>query len=182
MSLEMIIGLLILLVVAAVVINLFMGQIKGVTGVKQYQDDLDYRKFKSECESFCNEGEVGSLVSFCSNKLNKDDLNGNKLTDIIRSKTSALPMCEDGIYCFLVVDCDTAAGKIDPIICKQILCKEWNKIYNDNPAKASCKVSELIKGWGTCKLDNTDTTDDDNENWYKRAGFGKDACGATCPN
>jgi hypothetical protein len=173
MSFEMVIGLLILLVVAAVVINLFLGNIKGITSVKKYQDDLDYKNFKSECDGYCKDGSEGALVSFCSKKLaKKTDINGNGIIDVLQSDSSVLPMCEDAIYCFLATSCERDTGKISFNECRQILCKAWNDVYDD-PVKASCKVNELIPTWGTCKLKV-------DENWFKIAGFGKDACGAVC--
>lgn len=178
MSLEMVIGLLILLVVAAVVINLFLGNIKGITGVKEYQSDIDFRKFKSECESYCKEGTDGSMVAYCSQKLKKTDLNGNKIVDILQSSTSVLKMCEDAIYCFLIAPCERETGNVGPTQCRQILCKAWNDIYDD-PAKSTCKVNELILDYGTCKLKS-------DENWYFIGGFKdektgkKEPCGVVC--
>lgn len=164
MSLEMIIGLLILLVVAAVIISLFMNKIKEFTTMGNWQQDLEYRQFKSNCESFCKEGTDGSVAKYCSTKLNKKDLNGNKRVDVLPSDTSVLSMCEDAIYCFHVVKCDTEGGEIGAKECKEILCKSWSDIYGDMNS-ASTKVMELVPGYGTCTLN-------DNENWWRIAKFG----------
>ena len=172
MSLEMIIGLLILLVVAAVIISLFMNKIKEFTSMGNWQQDLEYRAFKSDCESACKEGTDGSIAKYCSTKLNKKDLNGNKLVDMLSSDTSVLSMCEDAVYCFHVVKCDTEGGEIGAKECKDILCRSWADIYGDL-SSASTKVMELVPGYGTCTLK-------DNENWWRIAKFGPNPpCGGS---
>jgi len=179
MSLEMVIGLLILLVVAAVVINLFLGNIKGISTVKDYQSDLDYRKFKTNCEGYCKEGSEGALVAYCSEKLKSKDLNKNGIVDLLQTASGVWKMCEDGIYCFLIAPCERESGDIGAKECRQILCKAWVDAL-DSPSKATCKINELIPSVGTCKI--TDIY----ENWYTQAGFKdqqtgvKDACGSPC--
>jgi len=162
----MIIGLLILLVVAAVIISLFMNKIKEFTSMNNWQQDLEYRQFKSDCESMCKEGTEGQIAQYCSKKLNKKDLNGNHLVDILKSDTSVLSMCEDAVYCFHVADCETTDGeKIDASICRQVLCKAWTDAYGGDVSKASTKVMELVPGFGTCSIK-------DDENWWRIAKFG----------
>jgi len=163
MSLEMIIGLLILLVVAAVIINLFMDRIKQFTSTN-WQQDLDFKKFKSDCESYCKENTEGSIAKYCSEKLNKKDLNGNHKVDTMKSETSVLSMCEDAIYCFHVASCERDGDAIDAKACKGILCRSWTDVYGD-ASKASTKVMELVPGYGTCTLN-------DDENWWLIAKFG----------
>jgi hypothetical protein len=175
MSLEMIIGLLILLVVAAVIISLFMSKIKEFTSMSNWQEDLDFRKFKSDCESLCKEGSEGQILQYCSGKLNKKDLNGNHRIEALPSDTSALPMCEDAIYCFHVAKCQSQDGEtIDAKACKEILCRAWVDAYNGDLSKASTKVmTELVPGYGTCTIK-------DDENWWRVAKFGPEPpCGGT---
>jgi len=173
MSLEMIIGLLILLVVAAVIISLFMNKIKEFTSMNSWQQDLEYRRFKSDCESFCKEGTEGQIAKYCSYKLNKNDLNGNKRVENLTSETSVLPMCEDAVYCFLVAKCEPEGGSIDAKACREILCKAWTEVYNGDLNSASDKVRSLVPGYGTCTLN-------DNENWWRIAKFGPNPpCGGS---
>ena len=76
MSLEMIIGLLILLVVAVVVINIFLTQMKKTETFNSFDETLEYNKYKSDCESYCNQfiniGELAYGVQFCTYRLFKE--------------------------------------------------------------------------------------------------------------
>jgi len=172
MSLEMIIGLLILLVVAAVVISLFMDRIKQITQINDWQSDMEYKKFKATCESYCKDTSEGSLPKFCSEKLKKKDLDGDGKVDTLKSDTSVLSMCEDAIYCFHVASCEKDGDVIGAKECKGILCRAWSEVYGD-VSKTSAKVMELVPGYGTCELP-------EDENWWKIAKFGPNPpCGGS---
>ena len=89
MSLEMIIGLLILLVVAVVIIRIFL-DVFGPEPLPRDEIDeiLRRKKFISECESFCNEyvstGNIAQLSHYCSTKYDGRDINKNGIIDKIQ--------------------------------------------------------------------------------------------------
>ena len=183
MSLEMIIGLLILLVVAFTMIRLFLGNIGAIENIKDVTKTTTFRNFQSKCEQYCTDflssGNPASGVKFCSEKLYKigtsNSLGLKGVVDVIKPEdiqaTEALPVCEDGIYCFHVTPCETEEGSVEWSTCKSILCNYFYKTYKDM-AKASQKVRESMDGGpGTCALPK-----DPSENWYLR-DFGNDPCG-----
>jgi type II secretory pathway pseudopilin PulG len=173
MSLEMIIGLLILLVVAAVVINLFLNNTKGI-GAQQYKQALQYRNFKAQCESLCNDylssGNVAAAAKFCYTKLTGDtDLNRNGKVDAFQADTKILYICEDAVYCFHVLSCNSDTGKIDWPDCRQILCNAYYDIYQDY-GKANEKVRAIFaNGIGICTLPSGEP------NWFNLY-FGSNPC------
>ena len=173
MSLEMIIGLLILLVVAAVVINLFLNNTRGI-GAQQYKQALQYRNFKAQCESMCNDylgsGNLAGAAKFCYTKLTGDtDLNRNGKVDAFAADTKLLNVCEDAIYCFHVYSCTSDNGKLDWADCRQILCNAYYEVYqNYNDANSKVK-SIFANGIGSCLLPS------DSVNWYSLY-FGTNPC------
>lgn len=174
MSLEMIIGLLILLVVAAVVINLFLSNTKGI-GVQQYKDSLQYRNFKAQCESQCSDaqstGNLAGFAKYCHTKLTGDtDLNRNGKVDAFPANTKLLNVCEDGVYCFHVYTCQNSdGGTIDWSDCRTILCNAYYQVYQDYN-KANDKVKGIFaNGIGSCTLPQGEA------NWYQLY-FGTNPC------
>lgn len=173
MSLEMIIGLLILLVVAAVVINLFLNNTRGI-GAQQYKQALQYRNFKAQCESLCSDylssGNVAAAAKFCYTKLSGDtDLNRNGKVDAFQADTKILYICEDDIYCFHVYSCTSDTGKIDWADCRQILCNAYYDVYQDY-GKANDKVKAIFaNGIGICSLPSGEP------NWFNLY-FGTNPC------
>jgi len=173
MSLEMIIGLLILLVVAAVVINLFLNNTRGI-GVQQYKQALQYRNFKAQCESLCSDylgsGNLAAAAKFCYTKLTGDsDLNRNGKVDAFAADTKLLNICEDAIYCFHVYSCNSDNGKIDWSDCRQILCNAYNEVYQ-NYNDANNKVKAIFaNGIGSCTIPSGEA------NWYNLY-FGNNPC------
>ncbi|MBI5872075.1 hypothetical protein HZB88_03230 [archaeon] len=183
MSLEMIIGLLILLVVAFTVIRLFLGNITVLENIKDVTKTTTFRNFRSKCEQYCNDflssGNPASGVKFCSEKLYKTGTSNavglKGVVDIVKPEdieaTEALSVCEDGIYCFHVTPCESEEGSVEWADCVSILCNYFYKSYKDL-SKASQKVKEAMEGGpGTCSLPKDPT-----ENWYLKH-FGDDPCG-----
>jgi hypothetical protein len=177
MSLEMVIGLLILLVVAAVVIKLFLNSTQNI-GTQQYTQALQYRNFKSKCESLCNDylgsGNVAAAAKFCFTKLTGDtDLNRNGKIDAFPAETKLLNICEDAVYCFQAFDCNTDSGKIDWGDCRQILCNAYYDAYQTyaNPwQEANTRVKNIFpNGIGSCTLPAGEA------NWYN-VYFGNNPC------
>jgi Fibronectin type III domain len=182
MSLEMVIGLLILLVVAAVVISLFLQNSNISNFTKNAKATLTYRNFKASCDSICQDaeasGNTAGLAKFCYTKLTgATDLNQNGQVDSIQADTSVLYACEDGLYCFHVTDCANSAGvKITYSDCRTILCNAYHDVYQNDPSCSdpwSCanqKVKSLFaNGVGSCTLPQGEL------NWYQLY-FGDNPC------
>lgn len=174
MSLEMVIGLLILLVVAAVVINLFLNNTKNI-GIQQYKQSLQYRNFVANCQSLCadyqSSGTLAAAAKFCFTKLTGDtDLNRNGKVDAFLSDTKLLNVCEDGLYCFHVSTCQNDQGnQIDWPDCRQILCNAYYQVYQDY-SLANTKVKSIFaNGIGLCTLPQGEA------NWYQ-CYFGNNPC------
>jgi len=174
MSLEMIIGLLILLVVAAVVIQLFLKNTNIST--QQYVNQLQYRQFKDKCQSLCSNAQAADVqaayAQYCYTKLEgAPDLNNNQKKDYVQSETKLLNICEDGVYCFMVFPCKRidSGQVIDWPACRQILCDAEYDVYKDYTL-ANTKVKQFFpNGKGTCILPSNDA------DWYKLY-FGTNPC------
>ena len=186
MSLEMVIGLLILLVVAAVIIRIFLGQTERLGETKQFQETLKYREFLSKCEGYCNEfmgtGNLAKGVQFCTSRLypaGSSELGKKGVVDSIRTEdnilpiTKAYPVCEDAVFCFQILPCKGDVGSpLDWPDCTQILCRYYYNTYN-NWVQASAKVLEAVPNAGSCYIDPA-------ENWWNLY-FGSDPCGGLAP-
>ena len=170
MSLEMIIGLLILLVVAAVVIRIFLQNVGTIGTIDDLRKANQYKEFKQQCEALCNEYEASgtraAAAKYCSTKFRgATNLKQDLLNKPIESDTKVgLKVCPDAIYCFHAQECQTDEGLIDWSDCRAVLCQAYVDTYGDY-GKASQKVSELIPSSGSCTLPQ-------NENWYTLFGFG----------
>lgn len=183
----MVIGMLILLIVAVVVINMFMRSTESITSLKKYQEDTRYQNFKAECEGYCNEyaggkGEIGSVTKFCYTKL-KDLVNKATVRDDVLKddRTGIIPICGDAIYCFHVVGCEG----IDGSQCRKILCNAFYDQYKDF-GKASQKVLDIFTQTGTTeesRIGSCYEKINKDENWWNLY-FAKDGplpCGGTLP-
>ncbi|OYT57880.1 MAG: hypothetical protein B6U68_01205 [Candidatus Aenigmarchaeota archaeon ex4484_14] len=163
-SLEMIVGMIILLVVAGVIINMFMKTMGNApTGLDPKQQELN--KIISNCNQWCggaSSGDLGSKIDYCSHQFS---LVGEG--EVAERREGIKPYCEDSIYCFLVHDCKLANGqKLTAKRCKQILCQKFKSDYlagdsNEVAARdyASDKITRLIKK-GSCDLG------EGVDNWY----------------
>lgn len=175
MSMEMVIGILILIIVAAVVINMFFKATQEVGGVKKYQEDMRYQNFRSLCNGLCNEyissNQIGSVAKFCYTKMAEPINRATVRKDVLEAETMLLPICGDAIYCFHTYKCThPQSGTIEWSDCRNILCNAYYDIYKDW-GKASQKVLELYSKFGpdedsrvgSCyELINKD------ENWWDR--------------
>lgn len=163
MSLEMIIGLLILLVVAFVVIRLFLNQTSGLGGLTDVRKSLQYGEFKQGCDQLCKEG---NLVKWCSTKMTGDtDLNRNGRVDPVDSEgLLGFKACEDQMYCMNMFPCSTDNGKETPQDCLQTMCAQYMQSYGDI-TKANQKVRQVFPSSGTCVLKP-------DENWWTYYNFG----------
>jgi len=165
-SLEMIVGMIILLVVAAVVINMFLNNVKP-------PDIPDPKKMKLEqisstCEQWCeaySSGDLAAGISYCSEQFS---LVGEG--EIAERREGIRSYCEDSFYCFLVHDCQLANGQtLNAGRCKELLCQKFKASYLEKKDAseeaaidyASDKITRLIKK-GSCDLGGDESPD----NWY----------------
>jgi hypothetical protein len=103
LTLETIIMLVVLLVLAGVMITLILTTLKPPTGFKK---PLSKQQFLQECQNFCQEKK---FAEYCSYYWNGNDWNeDNSPSEVIKVSdgNNDWLACEDRIYCFLVTTCD----------------------------------------------------------------------------
>jgi hypothetical protein len=167
MSLEMVVGIMILLIVAVVIINMVI-KIRPPP-----KPDLTEVEFNSKCQQLCNDFLADptpeSATNFCDFNVKNYDWNYNGIVgDKFVAKTMVLPVCESEVYCFQMYNCKMANNQnIGWDDCKNFLCQAYTKVYGNN---ASQKVLEIIQP-GNCGLPTNPT-----ENWFLRF-FGSNPCG-----
>lgn len=168
-SLEMVVGLIILLVVAGVVIGLVLHFIRPDVFPNPGQT-ISKNTFLDECNNFC---ENGDYVQYCkhyygdSNKDMSQDWNENGVkNEMIPVGNMEWQTCENRIYCFLIKPCDKLGnGGIESIEkCRTILCQTYMEKYN-NAQTATAALNDKIDAGSVC--DFTGVTGSDN--WYETA-------------
>lgn len=171
MSLEMIIGLLILLIVAAVVINLFLTNSNISNFTKTVKSSLAYRNFKSSCDSACQDylgsGSLAAAAKFCFSKMSTTpDMALNKP---FPADTLLVNVCPDSVYCFHVTTCQGDIAQIDIKNCRQVLCQAYYEVYQDNNLANDKVKAYFPNGIGSCSLAAGDA------NWFQLY-FGNNPC------
>lgn len=185
MSLEMIIGLLILVIVAAVVIRTFLTSMGTIEDFSKYKESTELKTFETKCKAHCRDfsssGNLAYAVQFCttrlwaegtSNKFKKPgEIDKLEVTDNI-PVIGGFPVCEDAIFCFHLYDCGEYAT-ITMEDCRKILCEYYSPRYNDI-GSLNQKVIEVMKGkarnpYGSCNLGR--------ENWWNRYFINLDGSG-----
>jgi hypothetical protein len=171
MSLEMVIGLLILLIVAAVVINLFLTNSNISNFTKNVKQSLSYRNFKSSCDSACQDylgsGSLAAAAKFCFAKMSTTpDMALNKP---FSADTMLLDICPDAVYCFHVTTCQSDTQQIDITNCRQVLCNAYYQVYQDYNLANDKVKAYFPNGIGSCSLPAGDA------NWFQLY-FGNNPC------
>jgi len=162
-SLEMVIGLIILLVVAAVVISLVLYFLRK-ENIPNPREELSIRSFLDKCESMCK--DMTSL-DFCKYYYEGNDWNKNGIkNEIVKVGKYEWPTCEDRVYCFLVVPCEDRFGSglnaIDK--CRRLLCQTYLEKYGGDVELANQALLDDINFSPACNLENVPSAD----NWYQR--------------
>ena len=173
MSLEMVIGLLILLVVAAVVIRLFLTNINTLPSASDFANSQKLKEFRSKCEISCSQfnSNPTSQVTYCTERLfpygtsNKISSGPSSQTARELGLTQLRPVCQDGIYCFMATDCSNSdQAPVQWQDCYDIVYNAFYKTYQDDQ-KAKVKLQEVYSavypksGAGSCNLPA-------NDNWW----------------
>lgn len=178
-SLEMIIGLIMLLVVAAVVIGIFLnyfvesGELEKIRGGAD--KEVERQEFISYCQRLCsdyvNSGNEAQASAFCEYHQGVD-LDGDRTVTKAEAYTKKLLVCEDNVYCFMVTDCQLPRGNnLDWEKCKDIECQVYMELYDGDPAQAFVAISNKIEP-GNCALPA-----DEDLNWWTRYGYDIPFCG-----
>jgi len=178
-SLEMIIGLIVLLVVAAVVINMFLGTFdpNKINKVNP-QCDTDRKAFKTTCERLCNQFQTDrnmvTAKEFCETNT-KLDLNcDNKIAKTTATVMPPLEICEDAVYCFMLQNCEWSSGKLGWNECVDTLCEVYTSMYDGDTDSANGAVLDKV---GSKETLSCTLPEDEKLNWFQRY-YGDNPCGA----
>jgi len=172
-SLEMIIGLVILLVVAGVVISTFLNQFQDNPG-SQYDNTLQKEEISRTCQSKCSEyksaqGVRGqtAAIDYCTSTFNYDADGDGTLSETAGRLYNSY--CEDGVKCFNVHTCEIGRETLDADRCKEIM---QNYYTSSEVGLSASEANSRIEDWyqpsgegdktiGTCGLDKMEET-----TWY----------------
>ena len=200
-SLEMIVGLIILLVVAAVVISMFLNIF---TEPDIGQDAMEEQEIIQECDSLCqswqgSQGEtaMSNAIEYCTKNFVHDATGDGSTTSVAGSGYNSY--CEDGTYCFNKHTCESGRTTLDAERCRELMCEYYVTV--DLPLdhgegiedlehgielveRAENRIEEIFlseeKGIGSCDLvgleDNAGYSVD---TWYSNSGYDF-APGNTC--
>lgn len=174
-SLEMIIGLVILLVVAGVVISTFLNQFQDNPG-SQYEDTLQKEEIKRTCNTKCSTYKTASgiraqtaAIDYCTSTFSYDADGDGTLSETAGRLYNTY--CEDGVKCFNIHTCEIGRSTLDAERCKQIMMNYYtsDKIGNSE-SEAETKIGnwyqpsgEGDKTVGSCRLPEVETT-----TWYSQ--------------
>lgn len=173
-SLEMIIGLVILLVVAAVVISMFLNIFQEPD---VGQDAVEMAEIENECESLCGNfrqaGDNPSIMTeYCLSTF-VADVTGDGTTNE-RAGSGYGQYCEDGIKCFNVHDCTIGRQTYDAEGCQEHLCDYYQRVQGDSAGEAETRIADLFApatdetGIGSCAMtDLTDSAGHPITTWYE---------------
>jgi hypothetical protein len=135
MSLEMVIGLVILLVVAGVVISLLLQQFSDPG--PDIENPMEIREFLAECERLCEDKDI----EYCNYYYEGNDWDNNGIgNELIKIGDQKWDVCEDRVYCFFVQPCKKRFGDQPIKGCAQALCNNYKQKYNGNLTLASIAV------------------------------------------
>jgi hypothetical protein len=160
LTLETIIMLVVLLVLAGVMITLILTTLKPPASPEKV---LSKQEFLSMCENYCNDPEKN--VEYCRTYWNGRDWNGNNIpSELIQVGSYNWYACEDRIYCFLIKPCDRLGTGIELLEkCRDLLCGTYIDKYVSADA-ATNKLKQDISFSTRCSFSNVP----DEENWYAR--------------
>jgi hypothetical protein len=160
LTLETIIMLVVLLVLAGVMITLILTTLKPPASPQKV---LSKQEFLSQCESYCNDPE--KAVEYCRLYWNGKDWNGNnEPNERIQVGTYKWYTCEDRVYCFLVKPCERLGTGLDLIRrCKNIICGTYLDKYGSAEI-ATAKLLEDIGFSNKCDLSGIPREED----WYSK--------------
>ena len=159
-TLETIIMLVVLLVLAGVMITLILN-IKPPASPQKF---MSKQEFLSKGESYCNDPD--KVVEYCRLYWDGNDWNENKIPyENITVGAYNWYACEDRIYCFLVKPCDRLGSGLDLLKkCKDILCGVYLDKYGGDVNLATLSLLRDIGFSKKCSLSSAPPE----ENWYDK--------------
>jgi len=161
LTLETIIMLVVLLVLAGVMITLILTTLKPPTSQEKA---ISKKEFESLCENYCNDPE--KTAEYCRTYWNGNDWNGNKApNEIIKVGEYNWYTCEDRVYCFLYKPCDRIGTGLALIKrCKEILCGIYLDKYDGDERIATQRLLQDISFSLKCSISSVPSE----ENWYDK--------------
>lgn len=161
-SLEMVVGLIILLVVAGVVISLVIHYINPQR-MPNPSEQLSVRAFLENCETYCKDVQS---IQYCKYYYPGDDWNKNGVkNELIKLGIYEWPTCEKRVYCFLAYPCEDRFGTGLASIerCKKILCQTYLEKYEGDTVKANKALRDAVDV-SVCDFSGVPADD----NWYEK--------------
>ncbi len=174
MSMEMIVKVFLVVVVAALVLGMLMRIPSGGDAVDEQTGTLvDENKIMQECEAVCdrwkNDGSIDSYVAavnYCTRRFNYD-ADGDSTIINQTGSSGYNTYCQDGVHCFNIHECEEDYRILDADTCQEIMCEYYQHpdvIADPTPEKASQRVYDAFepgvaednKGAGTCDLANAE--------------------------
>jgi len=166
LSLETIIMLVVLLVLAGAIISLILYYLKpGV--ISTPQQTLAKRDFLSKCENYCNDPKS---LDYCTYYFQGDDWDGDGIKyNIIQVGKYRWYACEDRVYCFLVVPCEDRFGSGLEAIkkCKELLCQTLLDKYDGDRKLATQALYNIVGFSSKCSDRKFASSVPETENWYE---------------
>lgn len=181
-SLEMIIGLVILLVVAAVVISMFLNIFQEP---QIGQQTVERQKIEQTCSSLCQDWQESSgraslsaAIEYCQRTFVFDSDDDGTTREIAGSGFNSY--CENGVHCFNVQTCEAGFETLDYQKCRQLMCEYYTSVNGDpyDPRRERNVHDHIARlfspqneqtGVGTCNLaDQQDSAGYTISNWYNQ--------------
>jgi hypothetical protein len=160
-ALELVFAMFILIVVALVLIRMFSTQVtaNALPKIDDFRQTYEYDKEVEKCKAKCSDytedcSDLSAAVDFCTSKV-AIDIDGDFKT---AGKGHAgivtrIPYCEDGLYCFhLVQDCNCGTVSLDAEHC-QLIMKEYYTSYKGLDDATADQIICSSINWGTCEPD-----------------------------
>jgi len=151
-SLEMIVGLVILLVVAAVVINIFINYVSTEKLPVKPEDSLEAQNAETTCQNLCaryeNTGKTVDAFEYCTKRFVPIDWNRNSKIDL--TKIGVWDVCEDAVYCIHLKPCEWRTGALTMHDCQMIVCQQYLEKYaiepNADELATQAMLDDMISG------------------------------------
>jgi hypothetical protein len=153
-SLEMIIGLVILLVVAAVVISLFLDVFQQPS---VGQDTVAKEKITNECTKMCDNWKQlsgtksrSAAKKYCTKNFVYDANDDGNTRQVVEQGYDSY--CEDGVHCFNIHSCQSSRQELDYEKCAELLCDYFE---NDLEADPVARIEAHFVPGASDSNDNT---------------------------
>lgn len=186
MSLEMIIGLVILLVVATVTVTMFLDVFESPDF-----DEMGEQEIQRECESLCQDWQDASgqqarinAINYCTETFVHDTDGSGEVRNQVEEQ-GYNSYCQDGVKCFNVHDCyrDGSIGsqELDAEGCVEMMCRYYedysDELFDDQDVGAETMITNYFssgesgEGIGTCNLEEIQEAGQTINTWWSGLGL-----------